>query len=305
MYEAFFGLREKPFSLLPDPSFLLMTEKHQRALTLLQYGLTSHAGFTVITGEIGSGKTTLIRRLLQEEDPEVTVGLVNNTQCDSVDDLLRWIAFAFGLDYGGQYHVALYDAFTEFLIQEYAAGRRVVVVIDEAQQLSLELLEQVRMLSNINADKVQVVQFILVGQPSLRDQLRRPELHQFAQRIAVDYHLKGLSEDEVIQYVRHRLTHAGGLPELFSEEACRLIARQSRGIPRLINTLCDTALVYAFSGEKGRIDVPLVREVLRDKADSLAPIGDEEFVPPPIVTPAQGAGSSDRKKGTIEKLFDR
>jgi len=305
MYESFFGFREKPFSLLPDPSFLFLTEKHQRALTLLQYGLTSHAGFTVITGEIGSGKTTLVRRLLQEEDPEITVGLVNNTQCESVDELLRWVAFAFGLDYGGQYHVALYDAFTEFLIQEYAAGRRVVVIIDEAQQLSLELLEQVRMLSNINADKVQVVQFILVGQPSLRDQLRRPELHQFAQRIAVDYHLQALSEDEVIQYIRHRLTHGGGQPDLFSEEACRMIARHSRGIPRLINTLCDTALVYAFSGAKGKVDKPLIREVLRDKADSLAPIGDEQVDTTPLTTATPGGNVRERKKGTIEKLFDQ
>jgi putative secretion ATPase (PEP-CTERM system associated) len=276
MYEAFFGFREKPFSLLPDPTFLFLTEKHRRALTLLEYGLTSQSGFTVVTGEIGSGKTTLVRKLLQDDDPNVTVGLINNTQCSSIDELLRWVAFAFNLNYSGTHQVELYDVFTDFLVQEYADGRRVVLIIDEAQQLGPELLEQVRMLSNVNADKHQVIQFILVGQPNLRTYLRRPELVQFAQRIVVDYHLQPLNEAESREYISHRLAVAGGSPEIFSPEAAALIWRHSRGVPRIINMLCDTALVYAFSEQQPRVEEALVREVLNDKSDSLAPVGERE-----------------------------
>ncbi len=297
MYESFYGFREKPFSLLPDPGFLFLTPKHRMALTMLEYGLASQAGFTVITGEIGAGKTTLIRKLLENTDPNITVGLVTNTQCKDFEDLLRWIVFAFGLDYGGKYHVGMYHAFTDLLIREYGEGKRVVVIIDEAQQLGLELLEQVRMLSNINADKHQVVQFILVGQPSLRELLRRPELDQFAQRIAVDYHLKALDPDETKDYIQHRLNVAGGDPDLFSEDGCRLIWRYSRGIPRIINVLCDTALVYGFSGQEHRISIKLVEEVLRDKQASLTPVQE-----------AQSDTQSEihnikAKRSTIEKLF--
>ncbi len=297
MYEEYFGLREKPFSLLPDPSFLFLTEKHRRALTLLEYGLTSQSGFTVVTGEIGSGKTTLVRKLLQADDPEVTIGLINNTQCSSIDELLRWVAFAFNLSYKGQHQVELYDVFTDFLVREYGSGRRVVLIIDEAQQLGLELLEQVRMLSNINADKHQVVQFILVGQPNLRTFLRRPELAQFAQRIVVDYHLEPLDELETDAYIKHRLTVSGASTELFTAPATTIIWRQSRGIPRLINILCDTALVYAFSDQRRQVDEELVLEVVKDKATGLAPVGEGR--------PAPRDDRSDLVERThmIEKLF--
>jgi type II secretory pathway predicted ATPase ExeA len=295
MYEAFFGFREKPFSLLPDPTFLYLTDKHRRALTLLEYGLTSQSGFTVVTGEIGSGKTTLVRKLLQSDDPDVTVGLINNTQCGSIDELLRWVAFAFNLNYSGRHQVELYDVFTDFLVQEYASGRRVVLIIDEAQQLGLELLEQVRMLSNINADKHQVIQFILVGQPNLRSYLRRPELVQFAQRIVVDYHLQPLDEAETVAYIRHRLTVAGGSPDLFTPAAASLIWRHARGVPRIVNMLCDTALVYAFSDQQPRADEALVREVLKDKSQGLAPVGEQE---------RDGSVSSlTERANMIEKLF--
>lgn len=272
MYEAFFGFREKPFSLLPDPDFLYLSKKHRLALTNLEYGLANRAGFTVITGEIGSGKTTLIRKLLQRHDPNITLGLVTNTQCSGAGELLRWIAFAFDLAYADKNQVELYDVLTTFLIDEYREGRRVVVIIDEAQQLGLQLLEQVRLLSNINAYKHQVIQFILVGQPNLRDHLGRPELHQFAQRIAVDYHIPALDAQEAFQYVVHRLRVAGGDSDLFTAEAVFLIWRHGRGIPRLINILCDTALVYAFSEQVRRIDAALVKEVLRDKRGGLAPV---------------------------------
>lgn len=297
MYEDYFGLREKPFSLLPDPSFLFLTEKHRRALTLLEYGLTSQSGFTVVTGEIGSGKTTLVRKLLQDDDPDVTVGLINNTQCASIDELLRWVAFAFNLSYKGQHQVELYDVFTDFLVREYGSGRRVVLIIDEAQQLGLELLEQVRMLSNINADKHQVIQFILVGQPNLRTFLRRPELVQFAQRIVVDYHLQPLDKQETHAYIKHRLAVSGASSELFTETAAAVVWRQSRGIPRLINILCDIALVYAFSDQRRQVDDALVLEVARDKATSLAPVGE--------IGPAPGEDRKEFVERTdmIERLF--
>ena len=297
MYEKFFGFDEKPFSLLPDPAFLYLSEKHRMGLTMLEYGLENQAGFTVVTGEIGSGKTTLLRKLLQTDDPEVSVGLVTNTQCANSAELLRWIAFALDLDYEGRSQVALYHALTDFVITEYAAGRRVVLVVDEAQQLGIELLEQVRMISNINADKHQVIQFILVGQPSLRDLLRRPELRQFAQRIVVDYHLDALSAEEAVDYIRHRLRVAGGDPDLFDSEACRLIASSSRGVPRLINVLCDTALVYAFSEQRSCIDSSIVRDVLADKDRSLAPVQKE---PAHSIAPALTA---DNPSNMIEKLF--
>lgn len=275
MYEEYYGFEEKPFSLLPDPGFLYFTKQHRLALTMLEYGMSSQAGFTVITGEIGAGKTTLIRKLLESDDPSVTVGLLNNTMVADLRELLSWIAFSFGLDFEGKSHVELYNDFIHYLIEEYGEGRRCVLIIDEAQQLGVELLEQVRMLSNINSGKHLLIQFILVGQPELRDILRRPELVQFAQRIAVDYHLKRLSQQEVLEYISHRITMAGGAPSLFSDEACEEIWRFSRGIPRLVNVLCDTALVYGFSEQKAKVDLKLVREVIKDKETGLAPVQEQ------------------------------
>lgn len=297
MYKKYFGFQEKPFSLLPDPAFLYLSEKHRMGLTMLEYGLENQAGFTVVTGEIGSGKTTLLRKLLQEDDPEISVGLVTNTQCSSGAELLRWIAFSFDLDYEGRSQVALYHALTDFVITEYAAGRRVVVVVDEAQQLGIELLEQVRMVSNINADKHQVIQFILVGQPSLRELLRRPEMRQFAQRVVVDYHLDALNLEESVDYIRHRLRVAGGDSDLFSVEACRLIGRASKGVPRVINVLGDTALVYAFSEHQKQVDSSIVNDVLIDKQRSIAPV-QREHEPTAGVAVASGNHSN-----MIEKLF--
>jgi putative secretion ATPase (PEP-CTERM system associated) len=275
MYESFFGLKEKPFSLLPDPEFLYMTRNHRLALTMLEYGMSSQAGFTVITGEIGAGKTTLIRKLLENDDPSVTVGLLNNTMVSDARELLCWICFAFGLEFEGKDQITLYNDFIHFLISEYGEGRRIVVIIDEAQQLGAELLEQVRMLSNINSGKHLLIQFILLGQPELRDILRKPELVQFAQRIAVDYHLKRLSQEETLDYIRYRISVAGGSPDLFSDDSARMIWRYSRGVPRLINVLCDTALVYAFSEQVKKIELHLVEEVIKDKEEGLAPVQED------------------------------
>lgn len=265
MYESFYGLTEKPFSLLPDPSFLYMSSKHRMALVMLEYGLMNQAGFTVISGGIGTGKTTLIRHLLNNMDREHTVGLLSNTH-SSFGELLQWILLAFGIKHTGDDKASMYQDFISFVIDEYAHNRRTVLIVDEAQNMSAETLEELRMLSNVNADKDQVLQIILVGQKELRETLQRPDLVQFAQRVASDYHLEGLSEEEVGTYIRHRLKVVGATdPEIFDDAACKEVYRNTAGVPRLINLLCDTALVYGFAEQTPHISAELVGEVAREK----------------------------------------
>lgn len=265
MYEAFYGFREKPFSIIPDPGFLYFSPKHRMAFDLLEYGLMNQAGFNVITGEIGTGKTTLIRHLLSQMGPDVTVGLISNTH-QSFGELLQWILFAFNLEYRGKEKVEMFHTFLDFLVQQYGQNKRAVLIVDEAQNMSAGTLEELRMLSNVNADKDQVLQVILVGQAGLRDTLRRPDLEQFAQRIAVDYHLEALNQDETRTYIRHRIHIAGvNNPELFDDAACDAVYQHSQGVPRLINLLCDTALVYGFAEQKAQIDEQIVNDVAADK----------------------------------------
>ncbi len=264
MYESFYHLREKPFTLLPDPGFLYLSSKHRMALTLLEYGLMNQAGFTVISGDIGAGKTTLIRHVLDHMDRDHTVGLISNTH-RSFGELLQWILLAFNLDHANMSKVEMHQHFVDFIIDEYAHNRSTVLIIDEAQNMPAEVLEELRLLSNINADKDQALQVILVGQRELRETLQRPELAQFAQRISVDYHLQALSEDETVAYIQHRLRVAGGDSEIFDVTACQAVYRYSNGVPRLINILCDTALVYGYAEQKQHIDVKLVTDVAREK----------------------------------------
>jgi len=264
MYRTFYKLSEKPFTLLPDPGFLYMSDKHRMAFTLLEYGLMNQAGFTVISGDIGAGKTTLIRHLLDNMDRDHTVGLISNTH-RSFGELLQWILLAFNLEHAGMNKVEMYQRFVDFIIEEYAHNRSTVLIIDEAQNMSAETLEELRMLSNVNADKDQALQVILVGQNELRDTLRRPDLVQFAQRISVDYHLQPLSEIETANYIRHRLKVAGGRPNIFTDLACQAVHRYGNGVPRLINLLCDTALVYGYAEQKQHIDANLVTQVAKEK----------------------------------------
>ncbi len=266
MYEAFYGFREQPFSLLPDPDFLYLGKKHKLAYAMLAYGLYYQAGFSVITGEIGSGKTTLIQHMLKQVKDNVTVGLMSNTHRD-MGELLQWVLLAFDQDYAIADKVGLYDAFNKFLIDQYAKNQRTVLIIDEAQNLEPLVLEELRMLSNINANKDQVLQMILVGQPELKATLQRPELLQFAQRIAVDFHLSALNEKETRGYILHRTRHAGREQALFTDKASDLIYQASGGVPRVINVLCETALVYGFAEQQQKIDQKLVADVLKDKSD--------------------------------------
>lgn len=275
MYTEFYGFTEKPFSLLPDPAFLYFGKKHRAAYAMLEYGLLNQAGFTVITGEIGSGKTTLVHHLLENLDGQVTAGLISNTPRD-IGQLLQWVLLAFEQDYREQNQVALFDRFNRFLIDQYGAGKKVVLIIDEAQNLQPHILEELRMLSNINAGKNQVLQIVLVGQPELLALLKQPELTQLRQRIVSDYFLRPLDLEESGRYILHRVWHAGVKSALFDSEAIELIFQASRGIPRAINLLCDTVLVYGFAEQCKQIDKALVQSVLDDKKSTgLMDIGQE------------------------------
>jgi len=271
MYESFYGLKEKPFTLLPDPEYLYLSPKHQRALTLLQYGMMNQAGFSVICGDTGAGKTTLIRRLLAELEDDTTVGLITNTH-QSFGELLNWVLMAFGLDSEGMSKSQMHQALIQFLIEQYAHNKHAVLIVDEAQNMNAETLEELRMLSNINADKDQVLQVILAGQPGLRDTLRKPELMQFAQRIAVDYYLESLNQEETRAYIKHRLEVAGANHDIFTDAACDTVFKYSGGTPRLINLLCDTSLVYGFAEQTPQIDAQLVEDVVQEQhAHSILP----------------------------------
>ncbi|SDX00393.1 Type II secretory pathway, component ExeA (predicted ATPase) [Thiocapsa roseopersicina] len=299
MYEAFFELREKPFSLLPDPGFLYLSQKHQEALTLLEYGLLNQAGFIILTGEIGSGKTTLMRYLLDRLDRDVTIGLISHTH-QSLGDLMDWICQAFDIQAATSAKRDLHQAFVDFLIDQYAAGKRVLLIVDEAQNLGLDKLEELRLLSNINADKDLVLQLMLLGQPQLRDLLQRAELEQFVQRVAASYHLGRLDASETEHYIYHRILIAGGKYKIFDRGACHAIHHYSKGIPRLINLLCDTALVYAYGASEKTVTakavddlidihaphllIPIERDTLgrqaqRERLASEAEIGDDGLTP--------------------------
>ena len=257
MYEAFYGLRQKPFSILPDPRFLYASRTHRVALNLLEYGVAEQNGFIVLTGEVGTGKTTLIRHLLNLVEDEVVVGLVPPTY-PSLDDLMKSVLLAFDLEFRGMDHVEQHKALVDSLIKRYAEGKRSVLIIDEAQHLGAHALEHLRIFSNINTGTDHLLQFVLVGQPELRTMLQRPDLRQFVQRVSVDYNLEPLTRPDTSAYIRHRLEVAGGSAHLFDQSACAAAHYLSRGIPRLINALCDLALVHGFADEQTQIDIDVV-----------------------------------------------
>jgi type II secretory pathway predicted ATPase ExeA len=264
MYEAFFNLKNKPFSLLPDPDFLFLSSRHAIGLSLLEYSLTGQAGFCVITGEIGSGKTTLVRAFLGRVGRDFTVGLISNTH-HGLKDIAAWSLAAFGQKANGTHPSETYQQLMEYLIAEYGAGRQCILIVDEAQNLSIEVLEELRLLSNINSGKDLLLQIVLVGQPELLEKLRRPELSQFAQRIAVSHHLTPLPYAETRRYIEHRVKVAGSDRPLFTEMAMGAVQYFSGGIPRLINSICDMALVYGFADETPVIGEDLVFRVVSDR----------------------------------------
>ncbi len=264
MYEAYFGMAQRPFSLTPDPAFLFMSKKHRFAFSMIEYALTGQAGFTVITGDIGSGKTTLIRHLLTRSHRGINYGVISNTH-ESFGSLLQWVLTAFGITSPSDDRAGMYRAFVDYLIGQFAQGKQTIVIVDEAQNLSVELLEELRLLSNIYADKDQLLQMILVGQPELLEKLRRPELVQFAQRISVNYHLSPLGYAETSGYIHHRLQIAGADPELFSEAAIKAVFHFTNGVPRLINSICDMACVYGYADGAPGVDIDTILAVIYDK----------------------------------------
>lgn len=264
MYNEFYGLSERPFTLLPDPDFMFWSDSHRAAYAILEYGIVTRSPITVLTGEIGVGKTTLLQYLLRSIEESTTIGLISNAQ-GGRGELLRWVMNALviesdlSLDY-----VAHYQALQDFLLQEYAEGRRVTLIIDEAQNLSVEALEELRMMTNINSGKDELLQLILVGQPELRAKIMLPELQQFAQRVVAAYHLSAMDDAAAQGYISHRMRHAGGTGEEFSPEAVSEIIHHSRGVPRLVNKLCDFCLVYGAMGQEPVIRAETVRQVLGD-----------------------------------------
>lgn len=264
LYNEHFGFHERPFSLSPDPAFLFWSEAHTRAFAVLEYGVVHQAALTVITGEVGIGKTTLVQALLRDIGDHVTVGLVSNIH-GGQEALLRWVLNAFNVPAPADAdYVTLFQTFQNFVLAEYSAARSVLLIVDEAQNLSINTLEELRLLTNINSGKDDPLQIILVGQPELRDTLRKPELQQLAQRVMAAYHLKPMTVQSTMDYVAHRLQHAGGTGQEFTPEAIRYIHDEAAGIPRVVNKLCDLALVYAASAKETQVDVTTILEVLGD-----------------------------------------
>jgi general secretion pathway protein A len=262
MYEEFYRFTQKPFQIAPNPAFLYKSAKHQAALTYLEYGLTENVGFILLTGEVGSGKTTLVQYILGGLDPAIEAAVVYNTNV-SAEDLLGLVLEEFEVPRQAD-KPAMLTALNEFLLNRYAHGGRAVLIVDEAQNLSQHALEEVRLLSNLQGADQSLLQIVLVGQPELAAMLKRPSLRQFSQRIAASYHLTGLDREETGSYVAHRLATAGGNPELFTTAALDLIFESSGGIPRAINLLCQAALVYGFAEGAARISQDIIRQIRED-----------------------------------------
>jgi general secretion pathway protein A len=259
-----FGLTERPFTLLPDPDFLYWSTAHKRAFAVLEYGVMSRAPITIITGEVGAGKTTLLQKLLQNFDENTVVGLISNAHGNR-GELLQWALNALDVacDPTAPY-VAKFQLLQDFIIEQYSEGRLVVLIIDEAQNLTVEGLEELRMLTNINSNKDELLQLILLGQPELREMILRPELRQFAQRVTASFHLCGMDLKTTVEYVAHRLRHVGGSGEEFTTEAIELIHQHTGGIPRMVNKFADFGMVYAAAADKHCIDTAIINEILED-----------------------------------------
>ncbi len=268
MYEEFYGFEEKPFQIVPNPNYLYLSPKHKNALSCLEYGLNDNVGFILLTGEIGSGKTTLIRYLLNNMDASITPSVIFNTNV-TAEEFFIFVMQSFDLKYRLKNKAKNLELLYKFMLEQYIVGKQVLLIVDEAQNLSDATLEEIRMLSNFQSDDRLLLQIILVGQPELKARFKNPSLAQFAQRIAVNYHLQALTADETRNYIVFRLKKAGGKPDIFSADAIDEIFRASRGIPRTINLLCDSALVYGFADEADQIDIRIIKIVI----DELGIIG--------------------------------
>ena len=264
MYRSFFNLKKKPFELLPNPEFLYLSKSHQKAVTLLEHAIHEQAGFVLLTGEIGTGKTTVIRALINKYREHTIISKIFNTMLNP-EQLLTMINDDFGLPVANRNKVELLRDLNEFLIDQYGKKNEPLLIIDEAQNLTPEVLEEIRLLSNLETDQSKLIHIILVGQPELRQTLALSGLVQLRQRIAFSCHLQPLMQEEIGEYIAHRLEVAGNREAaVFPREALDIIWRYSGGVPRLINTMCDFFLLSAFTDNTKNISEDLVREVLAD-----------------------------------------
>jgi general secretion pathway protein A len=270
IYCDHFGLSCRPFSLLPDPDFLFWSNNHSRTYAMLEYGLATFAPITVITGEVGAGKTTLIRHLLRDVAQDLRIGLVSNAHGER-GQLLHWVLASLHqrVDEWSPY-VSRFASFEALLRAEAAEGRHTVLIIDEAQNLSERMLEELRCYSNLNCEGSELLQIILVGQPDLLQVIGRPRMQQFMQRVSARFHLAALPLEAVHQYVGHRLKVAGASREIFMPEACDLVFEASRGVPRIINQLCDYGLVYAFAEGAETVGAEIIAKVVEDRRIQIA-----------------------------------
>lgn len=264
MYREFYGLTEAPFDITPNPRFLFYSAKHREAYNHLMYGIRERKGFIQLTGEVGAGKTTLCRAMLEHLDGPYSTALILNPVMGP-DELMKAIAMEFCLPVNGLDRLETLSVINLFLLRQVEEGRETVLIIDEAQNLTEELLEQVRLLSNLETDDRKLLQIVLMGQPELRDRLNSPRLKQLRQRITVRYHLQSLTLEEVNQYIRHRLKVSGanGTPN-FTTPALWRVYRYTKGIPRLVNALCDKALLAGYVANSERINFNLVGRAVRE-----------------------------------------
>src|SRR5579885_1346965 len=261
MYTSYFGLSEKPFSITPDPRYLYLSERHAEAMAHLLYGINEAGGFVQLTGEVGTGKTTIVRSLLAQAPKNAEIALILNPKMTAPEFLLT-ICEELGIgvpDAATESLKDLVDILSGYLLRAHAGGRRVVVVVDEAQNLAPDVLEQVRLLTNLETNTQKLLQIILIGQPELRDLLARNELRQLAQRITGRYHLCPLLPQETAAYVRHRLRVAGATSDIFTPHALAEVHRLSGGVPRVINIICDRGLLGAYTEDRHRVTVSMVR----------------------------------------------
>lgn len=265
MYRDFFGFSEKPFTITPNPQFIYLSEHHREAFAHLLYGIDNHAGFIAMTGEVGTGKTTVLRTLLTQLDPEKYRSALIFNPCLSADQLLASICREFGVEPDESKSLGPLDALNLFLLEQHEAGRTVVLVVDEAQNLTPDVLEQVRMISNLETVRDKLIQIILAGQPELNDVLQRHDLRQLSQRITIRCRLTPMNKHDTGDYIRHRLKVSGcRIPGLFSSGAVRRIYRYSRGVPRLINILCEQALVMAWTQESNIVTPAIATRVIKE-----------------------------------------
>ena len=297
MYKSFYQLHSKPFSLLPDSDFLYLGSTHRTAYSLLEYGLLTEAPFMVLTGDPGTGKTSLLHRLIADNRDTYSIGFLSNARYD-VEYLLPWILLALGLNTKQLDPVEAQHLFAKFLAEQAIRKRRVVLIMDEAQNLGVKLLEELRLLSNLNQEKTLQLQIILSGQPDLQTLLRRVDMTQFAQRVVVDYHIQPFTEDEVAQYIHHRIQLSGSSRPLFTPQACALTYRLSQGNPRLINQVCEMALTYGFAQQSPHITTQLLAQAALDRRKNrILPLSELED----LATIAAADGTEETERTEIRR----